>query len=122
MKEILLTSSVLILALAALRRLLRGRISLRLQYALWLLAAVRLLVPVQLGQSPISVLNLVPEPESQAVQPAEPGPAGSGTVGEQIPEPEADAYGETAPSGESIAPVGEPARRPAASWSTVSSS
>ena len=119
MKEILLTSSVLILALAALRRLLRGRISLRLQYALWLLAAVRLLVPVQLGQSPISVLNLVPEPESQAVQPAEPGIAGSGTVGEQIPEPEADAYGETAPSGESIAPVGEPARRPAASWSDV---
>ena len=68
MKEVLLTSSVLILVLAALRRLLRGRISLRLQYALWLLVAVRLLVPVQLGQSSISVLNLIEQEESRIVQ------------------------------------------------------
>ena len=57
MKEVLLTSSVLILVLAALRRLLRGRISLRLQYALWLLVALRLLVPVSIGHSAISLLN-----------------------------------------------------------------
>ena len=57
MREILLTSSVLILALALLRRLLRGRISLRLQYALWLLVALRLLVPVSIGHSAISLLN-----------------------------------------------------------------
>ena len=41
MKEILLTSSFLILALSLLRRLLRGRISPTLQYALWLLVAAR---------------------------------------------------------------------------------
>ena len=43
MREILLTSSLLILVLIALRYLLRGRIRPRVQYALWLLAAVRLL-------------------------------------------------------------------------------
>ena len=58
MKNILITSSILILALILLRHLLRGRISLRLQYALWLLAAVRLLVPLELGQSGFSVLSL----------------------------------------------------------------
>ena len=57
MTQIVLTSSVLILALAALRYALRGRIALRLQYALWLLAAVRLLAPVTFGSSPLSVLN-----------------------------------------------------------------
>ena len=73
MKEVLLTSSVLILVLAALRRIMRGRISLRLQYALWLLVAVRLLVPVQLGHSPISVLNLTGGAERPAVQTVQPG-------------------------------------------------
>lgn len=58
MKEILITSSVLILVLAALRYALRGRISLRLQYALWLLVALRLLVPIQFGQFQFSVSNL----------------------------------------------------------------
>ena len=41
MTEVLVSSTVLILALAALRLLLRGRIDPRLQYALWLLAALR---------------------------------------------------------------------------------
>ena len=58
MREVLISSGVLILVLAALRRLLRGRISLSIQYALWLLVAVRLLVPVPVGHSAISVLNL----------------------------------------------------------------
>ena len=49
MKEILLTSSVLILALLALRRLFRRTVSRRMQYALWLLVLVRLLVPVNVG-------------------------------------------------------------------------
>lgn len=62
MKAVLITSGVLILVLAALRYLLRGRISLRLQYALWLLVAVRLLVPFSLPGTGFSVLNaLSPE-------------------------------------------------------------
>lgn len=43
MKEILLTSSVLILALLLLRLLFRKTISRRVQYALWGLVALRLL-------------------------------------------------------------------------------
>lgn len=66
MKAVLLTSSVLILALVLLRRLLRGHVSLRLQYALWLLVAVRLLVPVQLGQSSFSVTSLLDRAEDTA--------------------------------------------------------
>ena len=57
MTEVLVSSTVLILALAALRLLLRGRINPRLQYALWLLAALRLLLPVPLVSSPVSVMN-----------------------------------------------------------------
>ena len=57
MTEVLVSSTVLILALAALRLLLRGRINPRLQYALWLLAALRLLLPVPLVNSPVSVMN-----------------------------------------------------------------
>lgn len=68
MKAVLITSSVLILVLIALRYLLRGRISLRLQYALWLLAAVRLLVPLSLPGTGFSVLNaLSPETEDTTV-------------------------------------------------------
>ena len=48
MLEILISSTVLILALAALRVFLRGKLNPRLQYALWLLAALRLLLPVSL--------------------------------------------------------------------------
>ena len=44
MKEILLTSSVLILALLLLRLLFRKTISRRVQYALWGLVLLRLLV------------------------------------------------------------------------------
>lgn len=57
MTEIVLTSSVLILLLAALRRVLRGRIDPRVQYALWLLAAARLLIPGTLFTAPVSVMG-----------------------------------------------------------------
>ena len=61
MTEWIVTSSVLIAAVTALRYLLRGRISLRLQYALWAVVLLRLLLPVQLGQTSFSVLNAVEE-------------------------------------------------------------
>lgn len=59
MKAVLITSSILILLIAALRPLLRGRIDPRVQYALWLAVALRLLVPVNLVDSAYSVLALV---------------------------------------------------------------
>ena len=57
MLEILISSTVLILALTALRFFLRGKLNPRLQYTLWLLAALRLLLPVSLVRSPVSVMN-----------------------------------------------------------------
>ena len=58
MLEILISSSVLILVLAGLRLVLRGKISARLQYALWFLVLVRLLVPVSFFHSPVSVAEV----------------------------------------------------------------
>lgn len=46
MKEIIITSSALIVCIMLIRHFFRGKISNRLQYALWLLVAVRLIVPV----------------------------------------------------------------------------
>lgn len=45
MKEIIITSSVLILCIMLIRVAFRGKISSRLQYALWLLVALRLIIP-----------------------------------------------------------------------------
>lgn len=59
MKSILITSSILIVLIAALRPLLRGRIDPRVQYALWLIVALRLLVPVELASSAYSALALL---------------------------------------------------------------
>jgi len=57
MKEILITSSALILALLLLRLVFRKRISRRVQYALWALVLARLLVPVNLPAADFSVLT-----------------------------------------------------------------
>ena len=46
MKEIIITASVLILCVMLIRHFFKGKISNRLQYALWLLVAVRLIIPV----------------------------------------------------------------------------
>lgn len=59
MKEVILTASVLILALILFRFLFRSAIPRRVQYALWALVLVRLLVPVQLPALPVvSVLDV----------------------------------------------------------------
>ncbi len=59
MGEIIITSSVLIIVLVLLRRICWGKISRRLQYGLWILVAVRLLMPPELFTSPFSVMNIV---------------------------------------------------------------
>ncbi len=76
MKETVVASSALICAIVALRYLLRGKISLRFQYALWALVAVRLVLPFPLLPSPVSILNaLEPAPAAAAVQPPDTGGA-----------------------------------------------
>ncbi len=66
MRETLITSSVLIPVLLLLRLLFRRTISRRVQYALWLLVALRLLLPISIGSSGFSVASVadrLPEPE-----------------------------------------------------------
>lgn len=53
-----LSSSVLIAALLLLRQLLKGRLDPRLTYALWLLCALRVLIPVSLFSAPVTVSGL----------------------------------------------------------------
>lgn len=56
MIEIIVTSSVLILAILLVRILFKEKVSRRLQYGLWLLVVIRLLVPISIT-SPASVMN-----------------------------------------------------------------
>ncbi len=57
MKEIMITSSVLIVCMMLIRLVFQGKISSRLQYALWLLVALRLVIPssAQIGMAVGSV-------------------------------------------------------------------
>lgn len=57
MMQWIVSSSVLLAVVIALRFLLRGRIHPKLQYALWALALIRLLIPISFGSTPISVEN-----------------------------------------------------------------
>ncbi len=68
-KELLIPTTVLILCILLIRRIFRGKISSRLQYALWLLVALRLLIPfsAQFDLGPLSgfrLMDLVEEDES----------------------------------------------------------
>lgn len=56
MLEQIITSSVLVISIVLIRVLLRGRLSARVRYALWLLVALRLLIPgslFQVNQTPV---------------------------------------------------------------------
>jgi len=66
MKEILLTSSVLILMIFLVRAIFRNMISRRVQYALWGLVLVRLLLPFQLPAMEHNVLTAA-APVQQAI-------------------------------------------------------
>lgn len=61
MKEILITATVLILCVLLIRQIFRGKISSRLQYALWFLVALRLVIPVsaQFDLGPFSRFRLM---------------------------------------------------------------
>ncbi|MGN0985889.1 MAG: M56 family metallopeptidase [Candidatus Enterenecus sp.] len=98
MTEWIVSSSVLILVVALVRRLFRGRLSLRLQYALWALVLVRLLVPVSLGQSRISVMNAVSEKEETVYI------WHTGDMGDAVPEPAVSAPADTPATAPAITP------------------
>ncbi|MDE5576202.1 MAG: M56 family metallopeptidase, partial [Oscillospiraceae bacterium] len=57
MTETVISSSVLILVVILLRTVFKGKIKNSVRYALWLIAAVRLLMPFGLAESSVSVMN-----------------------------------------------------------------
>ena len=65
MIEWIVSSSVLIAVVTALRFLLRGKISAKLQYALWALVLIRLLMPYGVFETGFSVENIVTGIRSQ---------------------------------------------------------
>ena len=62
MTEWIVTSSAMILIIIALRGILKGKISLKLQYGLWALVLIRLLLPFSIADSAISVSNILQAP------------------------------------------------------------
>lgn len=108
MTEWFVSSAVLAALLIGAHYLLRGKISARLQYALWLVLLVRLLLPLSIGKTAVSVANLLPEAEPATVIQAEPAavlPAQAASA----PEPSAPA----APVQTPVQPVQRPASMPA---------
>ena len=79
MIEWIISSSVLIAALLLLRLLFRGKISARLQYALWALVLLRLLIPGSIVESAASVSNLLSSVTEKPV-----AQAASGTLTPQV--------------------------------------
>ena len=55
----MIASSCLILMILVIRQIFRRKISARLQYALWFFVAVRLLIPVNIGNSVLSIENFI---------------------------------------------------------------
>ena len=86
MTQWIITSSVLIVIIAVLRFVLRGKISLKLQYALWGLVLIRLLLPFSVFESPASVLNLIQKREETVAPPAVYEPYEPETVTPAIPD------------------------------------
>jgi len=68
MTEWILSSSILILIVIALRTCFNGKISLRLQYAIWGLVLLRLLIPFSFGSTIFSLANLTISNEPPAIQ------------------------------------------------------
>lgn len=81
MGEILVSTTILICIVMIIRKMTIGRISMSFRYALWFIVALRLVVPVSIGSSPISVLNLMPEQANVIGSTAESALLSTGTEG-----------------------------------------
>ncbi len=56
MTEVFVGATVLIVTVSGLRRITMGRISMGMRYGLWLMVAARLVIPVNFGNSSVSVM------------------------------------------------------------------
>lgn len=68
MIERIITSSILIVAILIILSLMEKRVNPCLKYALWLLVAVKLLIPLPEFQSNISVMNIVNQIDEEGVR------------------------------------------------------
>ena len=110
MTEWIITSSLLILIVLLVRRIFRGKLSLRLQYALWLVVLVRLLIPGTVAQTGLSVLNYLPRTEvevSQGTVTALAPEDGGGTVQTQPAQPAGDGEADPVQPAAPAEPTGE---------------
>ena len=117
MTEWIITSSLLILIVLLVRRLFRGRLSLRLQYALWLVVLVRLLIPGTVAQTGLSVLNYLPQTGVEVSQSTvtAPAPEDGGGSGQAQPAQPAQAAEPVQPAAPAEPPgEGEPIQTPSA--------
>lgn len=83
MIEWIISSSVLIAVIVALRYIFKGKISLRLQYALWALVLIRLLIPASFFNHSMSIMSLIPTQSSAQVERV--GNSPLGYVGYDLP-------------------------------------
>lgn len=58
MIETVISSSVLIAIIAILRLFLKGKVKNNVIYSLWLIAAIRLMIPFEMPESSFSLMNL----------------------------------------------------------------
>ena len=110
MTEWIITSSLLIAIVLLVRRLFRGKLSLRLQYALWLVVLVRLLIPGTVAQTGLSVLNYLPRTEVEVSQGTVTAPApedGGGTAQTQPAAPAGNGEADPAQPAAPAEPPGE---------------
>ncbi|MDE7132853.1 MAG: hypothetical protein K2O65_13815, partial [Lachnospiraceae bacterium] len=59
MTDMVVSGTILICVILVLRRLTYGRISMGMRYALWLVVAVRMVLPISFGSSSFSIMNVV---------------------------------------------------------------
>jgi Antirepressor regulating drug resistance, predicted signal transduction N-terminal membrane component len=79
----IVTSSILIIAVLVLRAFTRKKISRRMQYAMWGLVLIRLLMPFSILNSHVSIMNFMPENTAAKLQGFMP-PVQTQTVDETI--------------------------------------
>ena len=72
MTQWILSSSLLIAVVLLIRKVAGDRLSARVRYALWGLVLLRLLVPVSIGESALSVQNWLPDEDAAVVQQSQP--------------------------------------------------
>lgn len=105
MLEVIVTSSVLILAILAVRAVFGEKLGMRMRYALWAVAALRLLLPFPLIPSGASVMNVVGVIQEQVQVREEHRGQARDPAGESLTAPQAG-NGQREPQSETGAPYG----------------